>query len=252
MPEGNRARLEGVIAVLAVVGLADVAVLNLVAVPGWRQSLAGNDVPSLTVESGLEAGAASSPQSSPPLLATAPVSPPSESPGATPLDQAPEAPGDAGSHASSEIEADLVDAQPEVDEAPPEELTTDLEEQPPAPQREGALQSPPPALPDLRFSTGEAVLGEQGLRVLWEVGRFMRERPSLRVQLRGHADHRGEEVNNDELSSERAAAAQQFLIDRGIERDRIRTVGVGEREPLDVGETASALRRNRRVQVVWQ
>jgi outer membrane protein OmpA-like peptidoglycan-associated protein len=110
----------------------------------------------------------------------------------------------------------------------------------------------PPHLPDLQYNTGDATLGAQANRVLWEVLQHMREDPELRLLLRGHADHRGEETMNDTLSRRRAEAAAEFLRERGVDASRLDVVGVGERDPAIAGESPAALRRNRRVQVIWR
>lgn len=55
--------------------------------------------------------------------------------------------------------------------------------------------------------------------------------PSMQVELGAHTDSRGTNEYNLDLSNRRAASAKDFLLQRGIASDRIRTVGYGESYP---------------------
>ena len=65
----------------------------------------------------------------------------------------------------------------------------------------------------------------------------------------GHTDSTGSDTYNQNLSERRASAAADFLIRRGMEDDRIRTVGLGESEPVASNETEAGQAENRRVEV---
>jgi outer membrane protein OmpA-like peptidoglycan-associated protein len=69
----------------------------------------------------------------------------------------------------------------------------------------------------------------------------------------GHADVRGSDDHNMELSRRRAQALSQAIV--AIEpllRGRVDTIGRGESEPLDTGFTENAHRANRRLQVLLE
>jgi len=71
-----------------------------------------------------------------------------------------------------------------------------------------------------------------------------------RVRVEGHADERGDEDFNVELSERRANAVRNVLIGMGMPADRIEVAGLGESRLLDLGTTEEAHARNRRVELV--
>lgn len=68
------------------------------------------------------------------------------------------------------------------------------------------------------------------------------------VTLEGHADERGTEEYNLQLSNRRAAAVQRYLVDLGVSSQRVRTVGYGEARPANPGSGEDAWAENRRVE----
>jgi peptidoglycan-associated lipoprotein len=55
--------------------------------------------------------------------------------------------------------------------------------------------------------------------------------PDMRIRISGHADSRGSDEYNIALGQRRAAAAKQYLVQRGIAEDRIEIVSYGEERP---------------------
>ena len=78
--------------------------------------------------------------------------------------------------------------------------------------------------------------------------------PSLMVELGSHTDARGSASYNLKLSSARAAAAQSYVISKGISMDRISSRGYGESQLLNECDEKSNCsdeqhEENRRTQV---
>lgn len=69
------------------------------------------------------------------------------------------------------------------------------------------------------------------------------------VEIRGHTDSVGSEEYNRKLSRDRAEAVKEYLVDEGIEADRITTRGLGESEPVATNETETGRRKNRRIEM---
>jgi len=65
----------------------------------------------------------------------------------------------------------------------------------------------------------------------------------------GHTDAVGSESYNQDLSERRAESAANYLISRGVDRNRIGTRGLGEMEPVSSNETDAGRATNRRVEV---
>jgi OmpA-OmpF porin, OOP family len=70
---------------------------------------------------------------------------------------------------------------------------------------------------------------------------------NLRFLVEGHTDARGTASYNDQLSGRRAEAVVAFLVEAGVARERLESVGKGFRELLDPTAPMSAV--NRRVRI---
>jgi peptidoglycan-associated lipoprotein len=70
----------------------------------------------------------------------------------------------------------------------------------------------------------------------------------LTVRLEGHADERGTEEYNLQLSQRRAAAVMKYLTDLGIQKRNLSTVGYGKNRPAVDGHDETAWTANRPVE----
>ena len=73
--------------------------------------------------------------------------------------------------------------------------------------------------------------------------------PNSDLLIVGHTDAVGADDYNQRLSEARARAAALYLANRGVDASRLRTLGLGETEPVASNETASGQAQNRRVEV---
>jgi len=110
----------------------------------------------------------------------------------------------------------------------------------------------PPCIPTLayinfKFGTAE-ISGADPIPVLEEVARIMRERPSIKVQITGHTDYVGSDAANMTLSMKRSEAVKAYLVGKGVEPNRLFTLGKGESQPIDTNETDIGRARNRRIE----
>ncbi len=77
------------------------------------------------------------------------------------------------------------------------------------------------------------------------------------VLVTGHADRIGTQAYNQRLSERRADAVRNYLVERGVPRDRIETLGMGETQPVpgvecnqkNLKQLIACLAPNRRVEV---
>ncbi len=76
------------------------------------------------------------------------------------------------------------------------------------------------------------------------------ENAHIRFVLEGHSDERGTDEYNLALADRRAQVVRQFLVDAGIDPDRMTTIALGEERPFDTGQTEAAWAMNRRVHFV--
>lgn len=63
--------------------------------------------------------------------------------------------------------------------------------------------------------------------------KIMQDNPTIWIELSSHTDSRGKDKYNLQLSQRRATAAVQYIIDKGIAKNRIEAVGYGERQLLN-------------------
>ena len=78
-------------------------------------------------------------------------------------------------------------------------------------------------------------------------------RMGAELELMGHTDNVGSELENLQLSRDRAEAVKQFLVKKcGFESRRIQVSGYGETRPICDNDTEEGRRCNRRVEVVFK
>jgi len=69
------------------------------------------------------------------------------------------------------------------------------------------------------------------------------------IRVEGHADERGSNEYNQDLSEKRAESVKSVLIRNGVNEEKIQTKGYGETRPLDSGSNEEAWSKNRRTDV---
>ena len=90
----------------------------------------------------------------------------------------------------------------------------------------------------IQFRPGSAILMSESLEVLEEVVTAMQDNLGiLRVEVQGHTDSKGRTRKNRRLSRKRAEAVRDFLVDRGIDRGRLRARGFGPDKPVADNDT---------------
>lgn len=107
-----------------------------------------------------------------------------------------------------------------------------------------------PSLNGLHFDRNKATLKSEALSVLNRVVDTMQRYPDLAVKVVGHTDSRGKDAYNLDLSWRRARSVVEFLVSKGIEKQRLQSEGRGEREPIAENTTSEGRAKNRRVEFV--
>jgi len=65
----------------------------------------------------------------------------------------------------------------------------------------------------------------------------------------GHTDSVGSNAYNQGLSTRRANAVKDYLVSKGIEKNRVYTEGKGENQPVADNKTKEGRAKNRRVEI---
>ena len=100
----------------------------------------------------------------------------------------------------------------------------------------------------INFETDSAQIRPDSIPIVEAVGATLRGNPQIGlVQVQGHADERGNDDHNLQLTRDRAASVVRALVERGVDRGRLQSAGYGERCPVRPGHNEAAWSQNRRV-----
>lgn len=100
----------------------------------------------------------------------------------------------------------------------------------------------------VRFGFNEATLTSDAQSRLSALADCIKATKVAKVTLEGHADERGTEEYNLQLSNRRAAAVKRYLSDLGVSARSLDTVGYGETRPVNSASNEEAWAENRRVE----
>jgi len=107
------------------------------------------------------------------------------------------------------------------------------------------------ALYGIYFDFNKADVKPESDPTIAEIGKLLKESPSLKVLIVGHTDNVGTFPFNMELSQRRAAAVVAVLTSRhGVAKDRMAPVGVSYASPVASNRTEKGRAKNRRVELV--
>jgi len=104
----------------------------------------------------------------------------------------------------------------------------------------------------LLFAPGRSDLSPDAQRALEKVAQALKKLPEQHLVVEGHTDAKGAEDVNYDLSVLRANAVKDFLTSRGVERNRVESIGFGESRPIASNTSAEGRASNRRVEIVVQ
>lgn len=84
----------------------------------------------------------------------------------------------------------------------------------------------------IHFELGSSNLQITGLLQLDSILQFLKNNPTVKIELGVHTDFRGDNKLNLDLSKKRASTLQKYLVDKGIDATRIKAIGFGETKPV--------------------
>jgi outer membrane protein OmpA-like peptidoglycan-associated protein len=101
----------------------------------------------------------------------------------------------------------------------------------------------------ITFGFDSAALKPEFYPVLDRVADTLRQYDQTIIEVAGHTDSQGSEAYNQRLSEQRAQAVGDFLVQRGVSRERLILTGAGETRPVASNETEAGRAENRRVEI---
>lgn len=79
---------------------------------------------------------------------------------------------------------------------------------------------------------------------------LLRNSPEAKITVAGHTDSQGSDAHNQELSEKRAKSVADYLVGRGIAKDRVMSKGYGPQVPIADNTSIEGRAQNRRVEIV--
>ena len=102
---------------------------------------------------------------------------------------------------------------------------------------------------DINFDFDKSNIKPQYHAGLDQVVTVLEQNPGLNVEVQGHTDNVGTQQYNQRLSERRAMSVKNYLVSKGIAKDRLTATGYGFSRPLTTNETEEGRAKNRRVQL---
>jgi len=103
-------------------------------------------------------------------------------------------------------------------------------------------------LKNIYFDLGKASLKPESYPELNRVVQFMKDNPSLKIEVSGHTDNQGSAAYNKKLSKDRAKSVTEYLTGNGIEEGRLKFEGYGFDQPVASNAKEEGRVQNRRVE----
>lgn len=106
------------------------------------------------------------------------------------------------------------------------------------------------SMSDLLFTTGSSELGVDLKLGLARIAGILLLYPDLEVTVEGHTDNVGDQAFNQQLSETRAGNVMNFLVEMGVNPERLQAVGCGFSKPVADNTTPEGRSLNRRVDLL--
>jgi len=103
-------------------------------------------------------------------------------------------------------------------------------------------------LDNIYFSTNSFELNIISKEILIAFAEYLLLNDKMRVAIQGHTDNIGSANANLLLSENRAKAVSSFLLDEGVEKERLDFKGYGEQKPVASNDTENGKAQNRRTE----
>jgi OOP family OmpA-OmpF porin len=105
-------------------------------------------------------------------------------------------------------------------------------------------------LKEIEFSLASDVIKPEYYSSIDKVAEVMRENPSYQLEIIGHTDVTGNKEYNTALSEKRANSVRNYLINKGIQGNRISALGRNYFHPVATNQTEEGRKMNRRVEFI--
>ena len=108
----------------------------------------------------------------------------------------------------------------------------------------------PIVLEGIVFATGSATISPESEDILTKVVNTMKAYPNMVVEIRGYTDNTGSRNGNMGLSQRRADSVRNYMVEKGVEGERVSAKGFGPDNPIAPNSTPEGRQKNRRIEFV--
>jgi len=102
----------------------------------------------------------------------------------------------------------------------------------------------------VKFAVNECSLDGNNNPELVTMSKYLKDKPSVKIEIAGRADDTGSDSYNLALSKRRTDCVLNYFKSQGIDSKRISVKNYGESKPLANGETEEARAQNRSVEIL--
>ncbi len=99
---------------------------------------------------------------------------------------------------------------------------------------------------DIRYATASYDLTDHSKFVLDQFIEYLKENPTMRIEIQGHTDNEGIAAKNKVLSQNRADGVKAYMVSKGIKASRLTAKGFGQEDPKVPNTSAANKAQNRR------
>ena len=99
------------------------------------------------------------------------------------------------------------------------------------------------------FDFDKAVVKPSAYDFLDKIAEYLNNNPEMFVNINGHTDSIGSKAYNDVLSLKRAEAVKSYIVDKGIDENRLSCQGFAFSKPVSSNKTTEGRALNRRVEI---
>jgi outer membrane protein OmpA-like peptidoglycan-associated protein len=102
----------------------------------------------------------------------------------------------------------------------------------------------------INFDTGKSDIKPDSMPIIEQIVALLKAHPELKVSIEGHTDNVGTPQGNKVLSTQRAKAVMNAVVQKGIAATRLTALGWGQEKPIADNRSEEGKAKNRRVEIV--
>ncbi len=106
-------------------------------------------------------------------------------------------------------------------------------------------------IPDVEYETDEYVIQKNISNQLDIIANYLTQNNNININIVGYTDNKGAKNYNVELSKKRADAVKQYLIEQGVNNNRVHSRGEGSSKPISTNTTSEGRKKNRRIEIYF-